>query len=417
MKQIYYLIHSRSFGDTLASTPTLRYLSQSHNTKINVVTHSKTVFRGNPYINNLLSFEEYEIINKSDSIKYESFTFTGTLDNNGIEKKFSHIDTRQLHASDLGFQLLPEQLSYDFYPTSLELDVELPRDYVVLHTTTNWANRTWNDKNWAELIDWLRDNNIFTVLIGSGYREELHHSLGNALDKYCPIFQNLYGLDLTNQGTMSDMWWVINNAKCIVTMDSGPLHLAGCTNTHILQLGSAIHPYFRAPYRYGTQEYNYTYIGGTCNLFCNSNLSYNAKEWGHINAVPPMPGCLENKSTFECHPSVDRVKENITKVLNSDNVNKFDTIVELFKKDDLDKIHFNYIVDSEIPIKMEIIDVNTGLKRDDFLDVAKRNYEGTNWWVPKPGYLKGLGNIIINLYLNDEFFGYKKMILETDKKN
>ena len=35
-KKIYYLIYSPSFGDTLAATPTLRYLSQSHESKINV---------------------------------------------------------------------------------------------------------------------------------------------------------------------------------------------------------------------------------------------------------------------------------------------------------------------------------------------------------------------------------------------
>jgi hypothetical protein len=112
MSNIYYLIHSSSFGDTLASTPTLRYLSQSHNEKINVVTHSKVVFRGNPYVDNLLSFDEYNLIDTSNSRIYESFTFPGTFDKNGIEKKFSHIDTRQLHANDLGFQLLPEQLSF-----------------------------------------------------------------------------------------------------------------------------------------------------------------------------------------------------------------------------------------------------------------------------------------------------------------
>ena len=46
-KQIYYLIHSVSFGDTLAATPTLRYLSQSHNQKINIVTHKKHIFKNN----------------------------------------------------------------------------------------------------------------------------------------------------------------------------------------------------------------------------------------------------------------------------------------------------------------------------------------------------------------------------------
>ncbi len=314
---VYYLIHSYSFGDTLAATPTLRYLSEVHNEKINVVSHNHSVFTNNPCVNSLLTFSEFDSMDKGDNfIKYESFTFAGRADNNGIEKKFSHLDIRQVHAIDLGFQLTPEQMSYDFYPSEFSMDVKLPKDYVVLHVTTNWANRTWDYDNWRTLIEWLRLNNIFTVLIGSGYREELHSSYSDKpLDKICPSFDNLYGVDLTNQGSMSDMWYVINGAKCIVTMDSGPLHLAGATDTMILQLGSAINPYFRAPYRKGTQSYKYEYIGGTCNIHCNSNLKYYVKEWGHINSVPPLPNCMENKPRFECHPFPNQVIDKINKIL------------------------------------------------------------------------------------------------------
>lgn len=313
---IYYLIHSVSFGDTLAATPTLRYLYNSHNEKINVVSHNHSVFKGNPYIKSLLTFEEFNNMDKNNHIIYESFTYAGTTDKNGIEKKFAHLDIRQMHAFDLGFQLLPHQMGYDFFPEEMKLNVNLPKDYVVLHVTTNWPNRTWDYNNWKTIIQWLRLNNIFTVLIGSGYREELHNSYSDRpLDKDCPNFDNLYGLDLTNQGTMSDMWWVINGSKCIVTMDTGPLHLAGTTDTYILQLGSAINPYLRAPYRNGTQDYKYEYIGGTCNIHCNSNLKYYVNVWGHINAVPPLPNCMENKPRFECHPYPNQVIDKINKIM------------------------------------------------------------------------------------------------------
>jgi glycosyltransferase involved in cell wall biosynthesis/ADP-heptose:LPS heptosyltransferase len=316
MSNIYYLIHSNSFGDTLASTPTLRHLSKSHRKKINVVTHNQNVFNNNPYVESLLSFEEFYNSNLSNIVKYESFTNAGRKDGNGIEKKFSHIDTRQLHSMDLGFQLLPEDMNYDYYPNPQSLSLDLPEKYVVLHITSNWPNRTWIYENWVNLIKWLKDNQIFTVLIGAGYREELHHSYSDKpLDKECPMFDDYYGLDLTNQGSMSDMWWVINGAKCLITMDSGPLHLAGTTDVEILQLGSAINPKFRAPYRHGTQNYKYHYIGGTCNLYCNSNLFYNVKEWGDINSVPPQPNCLEHKPTFECHPQVNNVIDKIKEIL------------------------------------------------------------------------------------------------------
>ena len=316
MSNIYYLIHSTSFGDTLASTPTIRYLSKSHRKKINVVTHNKNVFNNNPYVGSLLSFDEFNNSNISNIVKYESFTYAGRKDGNGIEKKFSHIDVRQIHAMDLGFQLLPEDMSYDYYANPQSLSLDLPEKYVVLHITSNWANRTWDYKNWVNLIKWLKDNQIFTGLIGAGYREELHHSYSDKpLDKECPMFDDYYGLDLTNQGSMSDMWWVINGAKCLITMDSGPLHLAGTTDVEIIQLGSAINPKLRAPYRHGTQDYKYHYLLGTCNLHCNSNLFYNVKEWGDINSVPPQPNCSENKPTFECHPQLNNVIDKIKEIL------------------------------------------------------------------------------------------------------
>ena len=113
MKKIYYLIHSTNWGDTFLSTPTVRYLSKSHRQPINIVTHRKDVFINSPYVNNILSFDEFDSLNKNNIVKYESFTHAGRKDNNGIEKKFAHFDGRQLHASDLGFQLPIEDLEYD----------------------------------------------------------------------------------------------------------------------------------------------------------------------------------------------------------------------------------------------------------------------------------------------------------------
>lgn len=414
-KQIYYVIHSVSFGDTLAATPTLRYLSQSHQTKINVVTKNKQVFKGNPYVNKLLGFDELEQINNSnrqdDVITYESFTYAGLKDKNGIEKKFAHIDIRQTHAMDLGFQLTPEQMDYDYYPDPMELDCDLPDEYVVLHITNNWANRTWDYQKWYDLIQWLADKNIFTVLIGVGHREVLHSSVSDVpLEKQCPHFDNVYGLDLANKGSMSDMWHVINKAKCIVTMDTGPLHIAGTTDTHIIQLGSAIHPALRAPYRNGSQNYKYDYIGGSCSLFCNSNLLYNVKEWGNINAVPPLNGCLEGYDEMKCHPSTN----DVIKVLQ----NIIPRTVEDWKDimwihDDNELIKFNFLDTIEGSVTFVARDVATGLIRDTLTKECNKS-NGYYWWDPNPGRVPyKLGSVLLEIHYNDEFIG--KCILDRGK--
>lgn len=325
MKKIYYLIHSTNWGDTFLSTPTVRYLSKSHQQPLNIVTHRKDVFKNNPYVNKVLSFDEFNSLNVGDIIKYESFTYAGRKDQNGIEKKFAHFDGRQLHASDLGFQLPNEDLEYDFFPDPLSLDISLPEKYVVLHVTTNWPNRTWDYNNWVGLIKWLKDNNIFTVLIGFGYREILHSSYSDKpLDKECPMFDDYYGLDLTNKGSMSDMYWVIKNSQAIITMDSAPLHLASCTDAHIIQLGSAINPAFKRFYRNGDWQHKYHFMGGTCNIFCNTNLFYNIREWGDINSVPPQPLCLEKKPTFECHPKLPDIIDKLIEILEMDEVQSYE---------------------------------------------------------------------------------------------
>ena len=410
MSNIYYLIHSKSFGDTLAATPTLRYISQSHNQKINIVTHKKHIFNNNPYVNDCLSFDEFNDVDMSNIIKYESFTYAGRQDNNGIEKKFSHIDTRQLHAMDLGFQLMPHQMEYDYNPYHVELSYDLPERYVVCHITQNWANRTWDTKNWQRLIDWLSENKIFTVLIGQDHSEKLHDSISiDPLIKSCPKLDNLYGLDLTNIIELEEMYQVIKCSSVIVTMDTGPLHIAGCTDTHILQLGSATSPLLRIPYRNNTQNYKYDFVGGSCNIFCNSDLKYNVQEWGHINSVGPLTDCSENKPTFECHPQVDKVINKLQEIFEFQEENKYLDFFELLADDDGDRINFNFKKTTNDTVSIVIKDVQTGLTRDKFTNQCKRLSEGNYWWSPMPGKVKNLGDIDLYFYLNDVFQGKKRL--------
>jgi FkbM family methyltransferase len=417
MNTIYYLIHSKSFGDTLAATPTLRYLSQSHNQKINIVTHKKHIFKNNLYVNDCLNFDEFNSLDVSNIIKYESFTYAGRQDNNGIEKKFSHIDTRQLHAMDLGFQLMPHQMEYDYNPDHVELSYDLPEKYVVCHITQNWANRTWDTKNWQRLIDWLSDNKIFTILIGQDHSEKLHDSISiDPLIKACPKLENLYGLDLTNVIELEEMYQVIKGSSVIVTMDTGPLHIAGCTDTHILQLGSATHPLLRIPYRNNTQNYKYDFVGGSCNIFCNSDLKYNVQEWGHINAVAPLTECSENKPTFECHPPVDKVIKKLGEIIQFQEENKYLDFFELLPNTNEDRINFNFTKTTIDVVEIVVKDVNTGLIRDRFVTECGRLQDSNYWWTPMPGKIKDLGDIDLFFYLNNEYQGKKRLYYSGGKK-
>jgi len=121
-----------------------------------------------------------------------------------------------------------------------------------------------------------------------------------------------------NKTSLSQAWHLINNSTCFITMDSGLLHLAGTTDAEIIMLGSAIKPEFRKPYRQGSQNYKLSYILGGCDLHCCSDMKHGVKEWGDIQGVPPLIGCLENKKTFECHPMVGKVIEKIKNIMDNE---------------------------------------------------------------------------------------------------
>lgn len=313
MKKQLLVIYSKALGDTICATPTLRKLYETYNQKISVVTHIPEVFYGNPCVDKIYDMEEYKRydgFNLPQFNEYDIHTTFGSIGEkyNKIEKKHNVFDIRQFHATELGFMLTPEEMRCEFWPTEDgTYDQSNWGDYVVLHPTNTWPSRTWSKENWIKLIQMLEESNIDYVLIGKDDSEEgFFH-----VDKKVFDFDNIKGLNLLNKTSLSEAYWFIYFAKYFITMDSGLLHLAGTTDTHIIQLGSSINPYFRAPYRKGKQDYKYDCVLGSCDLHCASNMKYGIKEWGSIQGVPPLIDCLENKPTFECHPTPEQVMKYI----------------------------------------------------------------------------------------------------------
>ena len=323
MKDIYYAVISNTIGDTICATPTLKKLYDAYQRKINLVsqTDTKRVWINNPYINKIYTFEEFQCKFNSEfsgdfsRINYhESYVLPGLYNQFGMQRKFNMVDLRQVHANDIGIQLLPEEMTCEFYPNPFSNSFTLPKNYVVIHPSTNWPNRTWPIENWQKLVDYLSEKNIYTVVTG---KNMVQSEPGITTKKSIEPLNNLYGLDLTDKADLSDTWHLLNNAKMLITFDSGLLHLAGTTDTFILQLVSAKNPKFVIPYRKGSQNYKYSYVKGKCDLFCTSNLMYSGKGRDDINSIPLLVGCLENKQTFECHSSVEDVTKTIDYLFNN----------------------------------------------------------------------------------------------------
>ena len=297
----------RALGDTLAVTPTLRKLYNSYGKKISVATHQPEIFKNNPYVDNIFN----EITDKIKN-NYEVFvSFNIGYHPNGVCYKHNAMDIRQFHAVNLGFMLTRDEMSMDYFPDEVESIEGLPEKYVLIHPVQNWNSRTWDAKKWQMLTKLLNERGIAVISVGKDSSE----LGGSNVDKPVFNFNIDIGLNLMNQTTLSQTWWLINSAMCFITMDSGLLHLAGTTDSEIIQLGSSIHPQFRAPYRKNNQGYKYHYVLGGCGLHCASDMKYGVREWESIQGIPSLVNCLERKETFECHPTIFAVYNKVLEIV------------------------------------------------------------------------------------------------------
>lgn len=299
----------RALGDTLCATPTLRKISNSYNNKISVISHHQEIFYNLPYIENTFQYSP-EILDQIKKTYEIHSTFDIFYKDSGVCNKHNVMDIRQLHAISLGFMLTTDEMTLDYIPNKDVILPQLPEKYVLIHPVQNWNSRTWPAKNWQMLTKLLNEIGIHVISIGKDSSE----LGGSNVNKPVFDFDIKFGLNLMNQTTMSQTWHLINNSMCFVTMDSGLLHLAGTTDSEIIQLGSSINPEFRSPYRNGSQEYKYHYVNGGCELHCASDMKYGVREWGSIQGIPSLVNCLENKKTFECHPSPLQVYNKIIEI-------------------------------------------------------------------------------------------------------
>jgi len=304
MKRISVILSCNGIGDILSSIPSIKYLHNVYGYNIPVFTYNVDLFKNFPYI---------DVYPFSEHVKYkEEYEMISTFQIG--TNVHTRTDIRQLHARGLKIELLPSEMSIEYFPNEYTDIPDLPDNYVVIHPSKTWPSRTWNPYRWQDLVDKINDMGVEVVIIGKDSSEVGTYNTEK------PVFDLKInkGINLTNKLNIDQTYHVLDNANMVITMDSGILHLAGCTDTYILQLGSSINPKFRTPYRKGSQRYKCSYVLGECDLFCASNSKYSVIFNGRYDVMPPVPFCLERTETignkdnldiniYKCHPSVDKV--------------------------------------------------------------------------------------------------------------
>jgi len=294
------LSECNGLGDLICATPTIKKLHDAYERKIIVISKMPELFKMNPYVEKSYKADSIDKdYFKANYIMHSSFYLVGKKDERGVEMKHNMMDIRQFHAVHLGFMLGADEMECFYQPIEPKKHF-IHGKYAVIHPVNSWPNRTWSQDNWNKLCDELIKYGYTVVAVGKDSAETGFFNVQKPVHEMSE--HNI--INLMNQTSISETWHLINDATVVITMDSGILHLAGTTNTDIVELGSPINPEFRRPRR---KEGKHIYVRGACGLHCSSNMKYALEYWPTIDYVQPLIGCLEKKETFECHPSAAQV--------------------------------------------------------------------------------------------------------------
>jgi ADP-heptose:LPS heptosyltransferase/glycosyltransferase involved in cell wall biosynthesis len=201
---VLFVQHS-SAGDVLMSTQCFKGLKERHD---GIPFHYMTqqeyqdIVEDNPYVDKIVDYDEdiigtYEIVYNPHGDRI-------------LPGGFNNLDTR-LHSMYPYFCKVEEG---DMFIDLVEPEVELPEEYIVVHTTGGHKQ-------------YRGYKHMDTAVKGLGYDIV---QVGGGDDLACKIAT----LDLRGKLTWRETAWVMKNAKVAVVIDSYPSHLAGALGTPVV---------------------------------------------------------------------------------------------------------------------------------------------------------------------------------------
>jgi len=106
------------------------------------------------------------------------------------------------------------------------------KDYLVIAPGSQWATKQWTQGGFAALIEILLRQNNRIVVVGTQTEKTLADSiLHQALAKCEGISDSNSAINLCGLTSVSDLILIMRDAKCVITNDSGAMHVASLAGT------------------------------------------------------------------------------------------------------------------------------------------------------------------------------------------
>ncbi len=156
----------------------------------------------------------------------------------------------------------------------------LPEKYVVVTTGFTAEVREMKASVVNEVASYIKSKGYEVVFLGSKAASTGLDSQKILVGNFNTEIDFSVGIDLIDKTTLLQAGKIIGQAKSIVGVDNGLLHIAGCTDTYIIAAFTNVAPELRLPYRNNQLGWNCTAIVPEKSLkcrFCQSNWGFDLK--------------------------------------------------------------------------------------------------------------------------------------------
>ena len=137
-------------------------------------------------------------------------------------------DNRVLDFPNFGFPISAERNSR---VQRLLQTRKVARDFVVLHPCSNDALRNWTTENWSQIADFLVENYDFDVVLSGIARDrETHREIVAQVRNETRVH------DFAGLISLPDLATFFAQSQLLVTVDTGPMHIAAFSRTPIVAL-------------------------------------------------------------------------------------------------------------------------------------------------------------------------------------
>lgn len=161
----------------------------------------------------------------------------------------------KIHLVDYAFLKLCDENPYVAHKNYLKVRTEeidtasfsLPEKYVVVTTGYTAEVRSWPADQINKTVDGILERNLTPVFLGKTQADSgLAHKIEG---KFNAKVQYDKGLNLIDKTTELQAAAIMSKSVAVMGVDNGLIHLAGCTDAHIIAGFTTVSPWIRFPIR------------------------------------------------------------------------------------------------------------------------------------------------------------------------